>query len=1116
MVHVVIAVSPFRQERKIFNVEDGTSIAEILETAGFQLSIPARIFINDRLVADEERQSNFAQNHDLVTIRLLPRGAAIAALLLAISSGGLFSALSGAVSGVMSGITGIFGGLTFGKVLMTGIGLVGNLIMKALVPPPHPSKPNISSVPASFTISGQSNQSTPYAPVPRVFGTRKVMPILAAQAYTEVVGNDQYLRMVLSAGYGPLVLRRLKIAQTALETFQNVEWEIRHGYPDDAPLQLYSNECNEQNLNILLLDTANKNTTGTDWQSQTTAVDTEEIAVDITHPQGLQTINDVGNHRQLWVNYQLRYTVHGTPNFIYLKANGQPTSNTDFIQDIGVTGAIVRRSIRWHVAKNQYDVQLKVIGIGWKPNSNVLDTFFGTTYWTSLRSFKHSDPVHMSGVSKIALRIKASNQLTGVISQLSCIANSVVRDFDSSLGSWETRAGSWDYDFFKWANPTFSIGSGAETYTGTGHCLKINIPTANDGSYVASQPIPILGWAERTLCLTALVKASKAVSPFRLGIFLGSDDTFQFHGHPAWLPNHAYQVGDIITPTTAQNNQGPWTAWKVVGPGYTYRCVRAGTSGGAPPVFTQTIGNMVKDGVDPGLQWENIGGPTAGILSVYDGAIGTSWKAIIQDIKIPYPTPLPADAFSTYYPGDVATWKGLTYLCLKQTTGTTIGNAAYWQLLPHSALLDHVNYLRVVIQCPPSASMAGATVFCDAFKLEMRPSLRQILPNPSFDYLGSITSNPASHYREVLQGSANKRPCADSRLDLTALQTWHTYARSNGYMHNGIYDKPSTVFETLRTIAAVGRAGFFQKDDLYSVILDRPQTTPVQHFTPRNSWNFKSTKAFPDLPQALRVRYANMLKDYQIDEIIVYDDGYNAGNTTRFELLDEAAGVAAPVFDFNTGQATPGSQPWRDGRYHLAQARLRPETYELTADFENIVCTRGDLVYVVHDVPQWGRGFGRITALNIDYGRRIVLGCTVDDRVFGDGVHQCVIRVRTPEANSKLINVGIIPIAGTNQLTFTSLVNDARVCAVGSLFMFGFLNQESVQLLVTAIEPHEDLTATLYLQDYAPAVYSAEQSGQPPYLSSIGGSLVVVSSPKIIAVRSDLTVMAKDTQRSWN
>ena len=55
-------------------------------------------------------------------------------------------------------------------------------------------------------------------------------------------------------------------------------------------------------------------------------------------------------------------------------------------------------------------------------------------------------------------------------------------------------------------------------------------------------------------------------------------------------------------------------------------------------------------------------------------------------------------------------------------------------------------------------------------------------------------------------------------------------------------------------------------------------------------------------------------------------------------------------------------QAWREGRYHLAQQRLRREIHRTTADFEQLACERGDLVALQHDVIAIGLGSARVCA----------------------------------------------------------------------------------------------------------------------------------------------------------
>jgi hypothetical protein len=135
------------------------------------------------------------------------------------------------------------------------------------------------------------------------------------------------------------------------------------------------------------------------------------------------------------------------------------------------------------------------------------------------------------------------------------------------------------------------------------------------------------------------------------------------------------------------------------------------------------------------------------------------------------------------------------------------------------------------------------------------------------------------------------------------------------------------------------------------------------------------------LPGALKVRFINPNQGWNPDEVVVYDDNYNPGNTTLFETLD----LSNFVTDVN--------QAWRAGRYHLAVSRLRPTTYELYCDFENLVCTRGDLVLVEQDVISAGLGAGRIKSVTLDSSGNCT-GITTDELFTFDFGSTYVVRIR--------------------------------------------------------------------------------------------------------------------------
>ena len=195
------------------------------------------------------------------------------------------------------------------------------------------------------------------------------------------------------------------------------------------------------------------------------------------------------------------------------------------------------------------------------------------------------------------------------------------------------------------------------------------------------------------------------------------------------------------------------------------------------------------------------------------------------------------------------------------------------------------------------------------------------------------------------------------------------------------------------------------------------------------------------------------------------------------------------------------------------------EIYQIEADFENIVCQRGDLVYVEHDVTGWGVGSARITAVTTSNSK--VTSITVDDVIYGNGSNLCVARIRCHDGSQFFTNT-TIPTAGASTFAVYNPGATTRP-AVGDLVLFGTTTTIPQQLLVLAIEFKADLQATLYLQDYVPAIYTAESNYNPQSSGASGqvvaaakAQIVISSAPTIVGVRSDITVMNPVTGGSWN
>lgn len=374
------------------------------------------------------------------------------------------------------------------------------------------------------------------------------------------------------------------------------------------------------------------------------------------------------------------------------------------------------------------------------------------------------------------------------------------------------------------------------------------------------------------------------------------------------------------------------------------------------------------------------------------------------------------------------------------------------------SVLQSVTFLR---NNKPAVDPVGSKIAKTAFKIKATDQLNGNIQGISAivqtycktwngsSWVDGNTSNPAALMRYVLEHPANPRKVtnAASQINLAQLQYFHEYCAARGFEYNGTLGEARSVLEVIRDICAAGRGSPALVDGKWTVVIDEVKSNVVQHFTPHNSWGFEGSKALPKRPDGLRVTYYDQDQDYQQSEIIVYDIGKTANNASLFESIT-LPGVTkkALVIDH--------------ARWHMAQMKLRPEMYTLNSDIEYLVCNRGDRVKVMHDVPMWGLGSGRIK------NRISSTILELDEEVPMQAGVQYIIRFRSKSGASVVRNIVTKTTDGYyNDIEVTSAVTVDEADA-GDLFLFGQNNQEAQDLVLLGIEPSSNNTARLTLVDY--------------------------------------------------
>ena len=374
------------------------------------------------------------------------------------------------------------------------------------------------------------------------------------------------------------------------------------------------------------------------------------------------------------------------------------------------------------------------------------------------------------------------------------------------------------------------------------------------------------------------------------------------------------------------------------------------------------------------------------------------------------------------------------------------------------------------------------------------------------------TNNPAALFLYVLMHPANAYRVADNitdaadYVDLNALADWYkfcdpmnlvngTYVRDATkplLTYNAVLTNVASVMDVLKDICSAGMASPNYIDGKWTVVVDKPRSGVVQHFTPQNSWGFESTKILPRIPDAFRITIADEEKGYQANEYRVYNIGKDETNSELFEELS-LPGVT------NFAQAKHIAQ------WHMAQLKLRPEMYSLNVDFEYLVCNRGDLVRVTHDVPLWGNGSGRIK--NCSVGSAVI---QLTEEIYLESGKTYNIRVRTNTGNSVLKTLTAITTTNYySTITLTSALSSGDNINIDDLFMLGEVSKESQELIVLSVETSNNITAKLMLADYSPEIYTADLSQYVAYnanITTVANYLVnsiIAEIPTIVSVNSD-------------
>lgn len=257
-----------------------------------------------------------------------------------------------------------------------------------------------------------------------------------------------------------------------------------------------------------------------------------------------------------------------------------------------------------------------------------------------------------------------------------------------------------------------------------------------------------------------------------------------------------------------------------------------------------------------------------------------------------------------------------------------------------------------------------------------------------YDALGNLVAtawsdSPAWVTLDIITHTRYGGGLGIERFDMQKWKQWADYCASKGLKFNGVFDTESNVWDAIQNVLRCGHAQIIMIGTRYSVAMEAPDT-PVMMFGMGNilAGTFQiDWLPLQDRANEVEVSYYDQNDHYKRHAVRAVDyDALAAGAPQKLSSIT-IMGVTDPTIAYN--------EAW----LQIALNKYVLQTVTFESPIEAIGCLTGDVVYVQHDMPQWGYG-GRLdpssTASSLVLDRAVTMDVTGDYRVLV--IHSAVQR----------------------------------------------------------------------------------------------------------------------------
>lgn len=347
---------------------------------------------------------------DVVSFVYLPQGGGGSnplRLILTIGLMVLAPQIGAALSGAL-GATGIGASL-----INAGIGMLGNALINALVPPPKPPSSHqqaaLAAPSPTYSIGAQGNQARIGQAIPVLYGRMRMYPDFAAQPYAEFENNEQYLYQLFTVTQGYASVTDIQIEDSPITSFGS-DYQVEIVSPNTAstlyPTEVYnvSEVAGQELLSAGPLGP---------FVAGPASASVKKIAFDVVLPRGLCYINDDGGLDGRSITFRF----YAQPvDSLGVPTGASVTLGTETIS--AATQTPIRKTYGYTVTPARYRITAERTSAKDSDSRAANDLL-----WASARAYSAAQS-NYGALTMLAVKLKATNTISNQSSRkINCVAH---------------------------------------------------------------------------------------------------------------------------------------------------------------------------------------------------------------------------------------------------------------------------------------------------------------------------------------------------------------------------------------------------------------------------------------------------------------------------------------------------------------------------------------------------------------------------------------------------------------------------------------------------------------------------------------------------------------------